>query len=195
MCHDTAYCGLERPVVSGVSQEDHGHRGSQEAGKQKNFRGRVCPAAQGPGTDAIASYTVLRDDKKGDHTVIAAKMKEQGADAVLITRLVSKKTVQIYIPGSVYYPPSAYRPWRDHYPPYYGTWRDYYGYGYQAMYTPGYIAEDEYALMETNLYNAGNDNLLWSALSETEIMGSDQNLIKSYIGVMVNSMSDHKLLK
>lgn len=149
------------------------------------------------GTDAIASYTVLSDDKKGDHAVIAAKMKEQGADAVLITRLVSKKTVQIYIPGSVYYPPSTYQQssWRDHYPPYYGTWRDYYGYGYQAVYTPGYMAEDEYALMETNLYNAGNDNLIWSALSESEILGSDQKLIKSYIGVMVNSMADQKLLR
>lgn len=184
---DQSYQGYPRKImVIGVAKKPVNRR---------IFEDEFVRQLKARGTDAIASYTVLRDDKKGDHTVIAAKMKEQGADAVLITRLVSKKTVQIYIPGSVYYPPSAYRPWRDHYPPYYGTWRDYYGYGYQAMYTPGYIAEDEYALMETNLYNAGNDNLLWSALSETEIMGSDQNLIKSYIGVMVNSMSDHKLLK
>ena len=148
------------------------------------------------GTNAIASYTVLPDDKKGDHAVIAVKVKEQGADAVLITRLVSKKTVQVYIPGSVYYPPSTYQQssWRDHYPPYYGTWRDYYGYGYQAMATPGYMAEDEYALMETNLYDAGNAKLIWSAASETEILGSNENQIKSFIGVMVNAMADQKLL-
>ncbi len=136
------------------------------------------------GTNAVASYTVMPDEKQGDHAVIAAKMKEQGADAVLISRLASKKTVQTYVPGSVYYPPSNYR-----------DWRDYYGYGSQAVYTPGYTAEDEYALMETNLYNAGNNKLIWSASSETEILGSDQNQIKSYIGVMVNAMADQKLLR
>lgn len=184
---DQSYQGYPRKImVIGVAKRPVNRR---------IFEDEFVRQLKARGTDAIASYTVLPDDKKGDNAAIAAKMKEQAADALLITRLVSKKTVQIYIPGSVYYPPSAYRPWRDHYPPYYGTWRDYYGYGYQAVYTPGYMAEDEYALMETNLYNAGNDNLIWSALSETEIMGSDQNLIKSYIGVMVNSMADQKLLK
>jgi hypothetical protein len=136
------------------------------------------------GANAVASYTVMPDEKQGDHAAIAAKMKEQGADAVLISRLASKKTVHTYVPGSVTYPPS-----------YYGTWRDYYGYGYQAMYTPGYTAEDEYALMETNLYDAGNDKLIWSASSETELRGSDQSQIISYIGVMVNAMADRKLLR
>lgn len=137
------------------------------------------------GTDAVASYTVMPDEKQGDHAVIAAKMKELGADAVLISRLVSKKTVHTYVPGSVNYPP----------PSYYDNWRDYYGYGSQFVYTPGYTAEDEYALMETNLYDAGNDKLIWSAASETEILGSDQNQIKSYIGVMVNAMAGQKLLR
>lgn len=136
------------------------------------------------GMDAVASYTVMPDEKQGDQAVIAEKMKEQGADAVLISRMASKKTVHTYIPGSVYYPP-----------PYYGKWRDYYGHGYQAVYTPGYLAEDEYALMETNLYDAGTDKLIWSAASETEIWGSHQDQIISYIGVMVNAMADQKLLR
>lgn len=137
------------------------------------------------GTNAIASYTVMPDQKQGNHAVIAAKMKEEGADAVLIARLVSKKTVRTQVPGTLEYIP----------PTNYGHWPDYYGYGSQAIYTPGYIAEDEYALMETNLYDAGNDKLIWSAASETEILGSDQNQIKSYIRVMVNAMADQKLLK
>lgn len=132
------------------------------------------------GTTAIAGYTVMPDLKQGDHAVIAAKMKEQGADAVLIARLVSKKKVQTYVPGTVYYPPNTY-----------GSWHYY----YEAAYTPGYMVEDEYALMETNLYDADNDKLIWTAASETEIMGSDHNQIKSYIRVMVNAMSDKKILR
>jgi hypothetical protein len=136
------------------------------------------------GTDAVASYTLMPDAMQGDHAVIIAKVKEQNADAVLISRLASKKTVHTYVQGSVSYPPS-----------YYGNWRDYYGYGSQAVYTPGYTAEDEYALMETNLYDSGNNNLIWSASSETEIQGSDQRQIISYIGVMVNAMVDQNLLR
>ncbi len=136
------------------------------------------------GTDAVASYTVVPDEKQGDHEVIAEKMKEQDADAVLVTRLASKKTVYTYVPGSITYPPS-----------YYGNWRDYYGYGSQVVSTPGYTAEDDYALMETNLYDAGNDKLIWSASSETELRGSDQTMITSFVGVMVNAMKDQKLVK
>ncbi len=135
------------------------------------------------GTDAIASYTVIPDDKQSDQTVIAAKMKEVGADAVLITRLVSKKTVQVYVPVGPYYPP-----------PYYGTWPDYYAYGYRSIYAPGYVAEDEYAVVETNLYCCKDDKLLWSASSETQIRGSDVRLIKSFVGVMVNAMIQQDLL-
>ena len=129
------------------------------------------------GTEAIASYTVLPDRQQDDHEAIAAKVKELGADAILITRLVSKKIVQTYVPATPYFPP-----------PYYGSWPDYYGYGYHYMYTPGYIAEDEYAVIETNLYEAKSDKLVWAASSETGISDSDQSLIQGYIGVMVKNM-------
>jgi len=137
------------------------------------------------GTDAIASYTVLPDLQQNDQAAIAAKVKELGADSVLITRLVNKKTVQVYVPGTTYAPP-----------PYYGTWSGYYGYGYSNMYmySPGYVAEDQYAVVETNLYTTGDDKLVWTALSETVLGDTDQNLIASYIDVMVKAMSYNKLL-
>lgn len=93
-------------------------------------------------------------------------------------------SVQTYVPGSVYYPPSNY-----------GNCWDYYGYCSQAVYTPGYTAEDEYALMEINLYDTQDDKLIWSATSETELLGSNQEQIKSYISVMVNAMVEQKLLR
>ncbi len=173
---DMSYQGLPHKIlVIGVAKKPANRR---------IFEDEFVRQLKARGTDAIASYTVLTDEKQSDPLVIAAKMKEQGADAVLITRLVSKKTVHTYVPGSVDYPP-----------PYYGTWQNYYRNGYDTVYNPGYMAEDTYALIETNLYDAGNDNLIWSASSETEIRGSDQNLIKSYIGVMVNTMADKNLLK
>ena len=135
------------------------------------------------GMDAIASYTVLPDKEQNDRATITKKVKEQGADTVLITRMVSKKTVQYYVPGTPYFPP-----------PYYGTWPDYYGYGYLAMSTPGYMAESEYAVIETNLYDASNEKLIWAASSETGVSDSSQERIKSYIGIMVKTMAKQGLL-
>lgn len=135
------------------------------------------------GTEAIASYTVLPDKQQEDHAAIAAKVKELGADAVLVTRLVSEKIVRVHVPGTVYYPPPHYR-----------KWPDYYGHGYRNIYSPGYVAKNKYAIIETNLYETGTDKLVWAASSETLMGESDMSLIKSYISIMVNSMSEQGLL-
>jgi len=151
--------------------------------KRRLFEDEFVSQLKARGTEAIASYTVLADKKQDDQAEILAKVKELAADTVLITRLVSKKTVQTFVPGSIYYPP-----------PYYGTWPDYYGYGYRHMHSPGYIAEDEYAIFETNLYETRNDQLIWAASSATVIGEKDQDMIKSYVGIMVNIMAGHGLL-
>lgn len=135
------------------------------------------------GTDAIASYAVLPDKLQDDRATIQAKVKELGADTMLITRMVSKKTVRTYVPGTIYTPPL-----------YYGTWPKYYAYGHHYIYSPGYIAEDEYAVIETNLYETLHDKLVWAASSETVVRDSKQRMIKSYIDIMVNSMAGNGLL-
>ena len=134
------------------------------------------------GTDAVSSYAILPDDKDGNKDAIAAKMKEQGADAVLITRIASRKTVYTNL-LEVYAPPQSYR-----------TWQNYYEYGYGNITSPNDVEETKYAVMETNMYDAGNDKLIWSASSETEITGTDQKFIKSYVNVIVKNMTKQKLL-
>lgn len=151
--------------------------------KRRLFEDEFVAQLAAHGTDAVASYTVLPDKQQNDQEAIAAKVKELGADTILITRLVSKKTVQTYVPGTIYYPPANY-----------GTWPDYYGYGYRYMYSPGYIAEDEYAVIETNLYETRHDKLVWAASSETVMSDTDQNLIKTYVGIMVKAMAGNGLL-
>ena len=147
------------------------------------FEDEFAQRIKASGTEAVASYTILSDKQQDDQAAIAAKVKELGFDSILLTRLVNKKNVQVYVPGSTYSPA-----------PYYGTWPVYYGYGYNSMSTPGYFAEDQYAVIETNLYETVNDKLVWTALSETLMGDSDQNLIISYINVMVKAMNYDKLL-
>lgn len=138
------------------------------------------------GTDAVVSYTILPENKDDNKVVIASKMKELGADAVLITRIASRETVYTKLTGANYTPPT-----------YYSTWSDYYEYSRTNVYSPGYVEEKKYAIMETNIYDAGKDKLIWSASSATEIFGSDrdQKFIKSYVDVIVKNMVEQKLLK
>lgn len=166
---------------------------SKKPVNRRIFEDEFTRQLEAHGVGAIESYTVLPDELQKDHAAIAAKVAQQGADTVLITRLVSKKTVQIYVPGTVFYPPPYY-PLHNYPPPFYGTWPDYYGYGYQAMYTPGYMADEEFAVIETNLYSAANNKLIWAASTEIGTSGSNQERIKSYIGIMIRAMIEQDLL-
>jgi hypothetical protein len=129
------------------------------------------------GTEAIASYTILPGMQQNDREAIAAKVKELGADTVLITRLVSRSIRPISMQGAPYVPP-----------PFHLSWPDYYGNSYVYMYTTDYVALDEYAVLEANLYEARSDKLIWAASSETGISDADLSAIRGYISIMVKNM-------
>lgn len=132
------------------------------------------------GLDAVANYTIVPADERPDKNVVAAKLKAEGFDDVLVTRLVDKKTVQAYIPGQAYIVPG-----------YYHTWGGY----SQYVYTPGYMVEDTYAYAETNIYDLKKDRLIWTARSETEISGLNEGLIKSFVTVMVDRLAADAIIK
>jgi len=136
------------------------------------------------GRDAIASYATLPDVRQDDQEAIAKMVAQLGADTLLISRLVSKRSVQVYYPASV-----------SHRPHYYGKWPDYYRHGYESINTPGYTTKYEYALMETNLYDASNDNLIWAVTTETGVDSFNQSHIKPYIGTILTIMVEYGLLK
>lgn len=136
------------------------------------------------GLDAIASYTVLADKSQSDQAVIAKMVDQLGTDSVLISRLVSKRSVRVYYPATV-----------SHRPPHYGKWHDYYRDGYEMINTPGYSTKLEFALMETNLYDARSENLLWAATTETGVNNLNQTLIKPYIGSILNIMVESGLIR
>lgn len=132
------------------------------------------------GVHAVASYTIVPADERPDKDAVTAKLKAEGFDNVLVTRLVDKKTVQTYIPGQAYIVPGFYHSWGGY---------------YQYVYTPGYIVEDTYAYAETNIYDLKRDKLIWAARSETEISGMNEGLIRSFVRVMVDRLSADAMIR
>jgi hypothetical protein len=132
------------------------------------------------GIEAVAGYTLIPADDQSDKDIVASKLKNVGMDYVLVTRLIDKKTVQTYVPGQAYVVPGYYRSWGGY---------------YQYAYTPGYLVEDIYAYAETNIYDVKNDKLIWSARSETEISGMNQELIRSFVKLMIDRLSADAVIR
>jgi hypothetical protein len=120
------------------------------------------------GVAAIPSHKILPSDKMLDKNTILSKIEDQNIDAVLISRLVDKKTVSTY----------------NH------DWYDYYSDRYGRRFT------DKILQVETSLYDTRTEKLVWSALSETVLMEEADfyHEVKSFIKVMVKNLSKEKLI-
>ena len=155
-------------------------------GVKRFFEDDFVTQLKARGTESIAGYRVLQSDGEIDKQDLAEKIKELGADGVLITRLVDRKTVETYVPGTSYYTPPSH---------YYGGWHNHYHRSYNYVYEPGYTIKDEVIVVETNLYEASSEKLVWSAISETFREGSDNTLISSFIKVMIDNLYRENVLK
>ena len=123
-----------------------------------------------------------------DRASVNAKVKEMGADAVLVTRLVDQETVsQHYQPGYV----SAGPP-----PAYHAGWHGYYTLGYKRVAAPGYSAADKIYRLETCMFDTRNDNLLWSGLTQTTLLAGEvpESQVKTFIATLMLDMEKHKLV-
>ena len=139
------------------------------------------------GVQATPSYNFGGADKL-DKDAAMAKLKETGADAVLVTRLVDKDTYNTYYPPSY---SSVAAP-----SPYYGGWYGYYSMGYSYMTSPGYVEENQVYRVETNLYDVNGDKLVWSGLTETTLVSGDAptSEIMPLIALLSVNMEHHKVL-
>lgn len=160
----------QKIIVMGISNNP-ATRNTFEDGFVKELKER--------GIAAVASYTIIHVEELRERELVALKMKKVGADAVLAARPVDKKTVQTYVPGQVYSVPVPYRSWGPY---------------YQAVYSPGYVVEDEYVYLETNLYDLTSEKLVWTARSETLLSGSRRELIDSVIKVIVEELIKGNLI-
>lgn len=147
---------------------------------RRMFEDEMVKQLKAVGADAVVSYAAIPEHAGVDRDTITAKMKELGADAVLIARVVVKKTVTTFVSGVV---------WTG-YPGYGGGW-GWHGY---YTYSPGYTLRDEFAVMQTNLYDLKTDKRIWTAASETWIAEDNESLIRSFIKIIIERMVSDNML-
>jgi len=101
------------------------------------------------------------------------KIRATGAQTILTTSLLDKTSETRYVPGTVGYSPMSSFGWYRGFYAYYTHW-------YPMVYDPGYYVTDRTYFLEANLYDAGDEKLLWSAQSETVNPSSIDQFVQEY---------------
>ncbi|HSB51712.1 MAG TPA: hypothetical protein VLD40_03555 [Dissulfurispiraceae bacterium] len=175
---DPSYDGgkLKKILVVGVTKKP---------AMKRIFEDEFVAQLRVKGLDGVASYTVMPQDEAPDKNALTALVNKLGVDGVIVTRLVDKKTIETYYPPQVTYVPN---------PGYYGGWYSYYYPSYSYVTTPGYTTENQVIVLETNLYAANGEKLVWSGISETFVEDTANQLIKGFVQVIIRDISEKGLI-
>jgi hypothetical protein len=145
------------------------------------FEDRFVGELDARGNNAFQSHTIIPMEQLRDKELVKSKIKSTGADTVLISRLVDTKTIESYMPGQIYVVPSFYYGW--------GSYYDILFVGY------GYTDDIQVAYIETNLYDVKTEKLIWSTHSKTERTEGEQQLINTFINIIIKKLSSAGIIK
>lgn len=106
-------------------------------------------------------------------------------DGIITVAVVDEETETRYVPGGAGYAPMGRFGYYGGFWPYYSHWG--------PMYQPGYYEEDRVYFLETNLYDAETEQLVWSAQSETTNPRELDNFANQFSEVIVDEMTDRNL--
>jgi hypothetical protein len=128
------------------------------------------------GTAAVPSHTILSEEEILDKGTIVSKMKERGIDSVLVVSVADVKVTGTY----------------ESYPPYSSIGDFSTDYAACCQYVPG--GRDVF--IETRIFDARFDKLIWSALSETIVESPSLRFsIESVVLAVIKDLRAKKLLK
>lgn len=147
------------------------------------------------GVAVIKSMDVLPPNfrkaaEKKDKELVLQKLREKGCDGIMTIALIDAKQETRYVQdtfnNSPYYPMSM---------SYYGGFGTYYMYGYDNFYSPGYYTEDKIYYLETNIFDANSEKLVWSAQSQTTNPESIEDFLKGYNEALSERMTQDGVMK
>lgn len=150
---------IQKILIIGLSDDEVVRRAFEEGMKKELLK---------TGVAVIAGINDLSDSDRKNLKALKKHFKNQGVDAVLVSRLVAVDHKSQYIPGRYDYmrtdsgfngPYGSYG--------YYGNFYGYYYPSYREVYTPGYLKTTEIVRIETNVYETQQNKLIWSAVSKT----------------------------
>jgi hypothetical protein len=154
-----------------------------------DFEDEMATQIARPGIQTIpGNQILLRPDPKAkpDLDYLRAQIRDNGIDAVVVSRLLKIDKRVISIPSSTYIAPF----------PYYYSFYGYLGAVYPVVYDPGYTREDTTVSVETNVYATSkpDGDLVWTGVSNSFNPKSAEKVADGLVKVVPKQMEKDGLL-
>lgn len=158
---------------------------AEDQGKRKAFEDAFATAIVKKGGGAQASWTILPESTLLTEEQIHSAVENNQFDGMLTTRLLSVDTK-----NTKYTPPRKYNRgrkalgfvpagWGPGMGMGWGGFHNFYAISFTEVHRPGYFDTSKTFRLETNLYSAATQDLVWTALSETVDPKSVADILKS----------------
>lgn len=158
---------------------------TDNTGARETAEQNVASVLTQHGVKASKSIDILPPNftkgKQVDKELLMDKIVSNGSTAILTIALIDQETEEHYIPGTYEYQPITRFG-------FYGRFSGYYTQWYPTLYSPGYYQQDKVYFIETNVYDARTENLIWSAQSETNNPSSLSGFAKDFAEVVVGKL-------
>jgi hypothetical protein len=149
----------------------------------------LATSATSRGLEVVKSSDVLpmslQDPKPPTKDEVVAKVKETGCDAVFVASVLKQEESIHYTPGATAYAVSPYATYMG----------GYYSYYYQSVSTPDYWDKNKVYFMQSNLYDAASEEVMWSVQSKVFNPSSLEQFSKNYMSGLVKGLEKEKLIK
>lgn len=139
--------------------------------ESRNFESRAAQLLSEQGVEVVEGHSFLEPGVDYDRDEMEQQLMAADVDGILIYRLIAVDERRVYRPPTAYLrntPRSVM--WGDpFYWYYYPNWNYYWHWrsSLDVVRAPGYWEEYTYVIVESSLYDNGNDRLVWTAKSET----------------------------
>ena len=167
----------QKVVALVVTKNEASRRGAEEAPARELNK---------LGVRGVPAYTLLPTEQVRDKDQAKAAFEKAGADGVVVMRVVGQEKELTSTPGGCYAAP------------YYGSFwggGGYWGYGWGAVYDPGYLRTDTIVSVETLVYSLKQDKLAWAGRSETTNPSKADDFIKELTAGVVREMKKVGLIR
>jgi len=177
---------INKPYIIGISKDDI---------KRRVFEDRFREALSKYGVNGIVSYKDLSASRETDKKMIAQKVASNGADSVLMVRVINERTEQVVVPGKATTTVSGpiysnnYERNRDYTPEdHYHDYGNYYARSYETVYEPPSVSNYQVDTIEANLYEAKTSKMIWSAQLELTDNASFDSLLQDFLDTTIQDM-------
>lgn len=132
------------------------------------------------GFQGVPAYRLIPKEELTSADKAKGWFERAGVQGVVVLRVVNDDKRRYVQPAT----------WSQ---PYYGTLWGYYGYGWGAVYDPGYVRDERIISLETLIYSVPRNTLVWAGMSTNDDPKSPQAVVAEVVKEAVKEMQKQGL--